>query len=278
VLECDVPWIPDQAAPRPGVKVVQLGPDPLHASYPLRGFRADLAITGDAAAILRGLDTLARSGSAEARRAEIASLRAGMRRMPDAAPKTMSTAWMTRCIDRIADDRTILVNEYPLVLEELTVRRPLAYFGHSPAGGLGWAMGAALGAKLAKPDATVIAAVGDGAYMFGNPTPYHFVAQGENLPVLTVINNNRRWAAVHRATLALHPQGYAAQEEQPPFATLEPAPAYEKLVEASGGCGEKVEDPADLPQALARALHAVKVEKRQALINVITEVSYSRAS
>ena len=38
-----------------------------------------------------------------------------------------------------------------------------------------------------------------------------------------------------------------------------------------GGYGERVEDPAELPAALGRALHAVRVEKRQALLNVICQ-------
>jgi acetolactate synthase-1/2/3 large subunit len=54
-----------------------------------------------------------------------------------------------------------------------------------------------------------------------------------------------------------------------PLATLDPSPDYEKLVEASGGYGEKVTDPAELPAALRRALHAVRVEQRQAVLNLI---------
>jgi acetolactate synthase-1/2/3 large subunit len=38
---------------------------------------------------------------------------------------------------------------------------------------------------------------------------------------------------------------------------------------ASGGHAERVEDPAALPDALARALKVVRDEKRQALLNVI---------
>jgi acetolactate synthase-1/2/3 large subunit len=172
----------------------------------------------------------------------------------------------------------VLLNEYPLVLEELTRTKPGNYFSHSPAGGLGWAMGAALGFKLARPDRTLIAAVGDGAYMFSNPTPAHFVSRAAGLPVLVVIFNNRRWGAVHRATLSMYPRGDAAQAEQPPLSCLEPSPDYEKIVEASGGYGECVSDPAQLPAALQRALHAVRVEKRQALLNVQTEINYTRTS
>jgi acetolactate synthase I/II/III large subunit len=276
VLECDVPWIPGQSAPRPEAKVVQLGTDPLFARYPLRGFRADLTLTGDAVAILNGLTAQTQPSHTDARRGEIESYRTTLRRVGDTPPKAMTLPWFAHCINRVRDADTIVINEYPLALEELSIEKPLTYFANSPAGGLGWGLGAALGAKLARPDATVIAAVGDGAYMFGNPTPFHFVAQAEKLPILTLINNNRRWGAVHRATLALYPQGHAAREEMPPLATLEPTPHYEKIVEASGGYGERVEDPAELPRALERAMHAVRVEKRQALLNVITEITYAR--
>jgi acetolactate synthase-1/2/3 large subunit len=266
VLECDVPWIPEHAAPRADAKVVHLGIDPLFARYPLRGFRSDLTVTGDAAAILRGL-------TAASPRKPVVE-----KRKPAPSPAKMTNLWVTHCIDQAKDDDTVVLNEYPLALEALTVRRPGTYFSHSPAGGLGWAMGAALGVKLARPEATAIACVGDGTYMFGNPTPFHFVSRAQALPVLTVVFNNRRWGAVHRSTLSLYPKGHAAQAHEPPFSTLEPAPDYEKLVEASGGYGERVEDPAALPAALARALKAVQEDKRQAVLNVITEIDYARTS
>jgi acetolactate synthase-1/2/3 large subunit len=55
------------------------------------------------------------------------------------------------------------------------------------------------------------------------------------------------------------------------FADLRPAPAFEKLAEASGGHGERVTDPAELPAALRRAIAVVTREKRQALLNVVCE-------
>jgi acetolactate synthase-1/2/3 large subunit len=54
-----------------------------------------------------------------------------------------------------------------------------------------------------------------------------------------------------------------------PMSDLEPAPDYELICRASGGHGERVEDPAELPDALARALKVVSEERRQALLNVI---------
>jgi acetolactate synthase I/II/III large subunit len=124
----------------------------------------------------------------------------------------------------------------------------------------------------------VICCVGDGAYMFGNPTAAHFVSEAMKLPVLTVVFNNARWAAVHRSTLAMYPNGVAAGMKEPPFATLEPSPRFEKTVEASGGYGVRVTDPQALLPALQTALKIVKEEKRQALVNVCLEASYVKTS
>ncbi|RWE29415.1 MAG: hypothetical protein EOS78_30075, partial [Mesorhizobium sp.] len=135
--------------------------------------------------------------------------------------------------------------------------------------GLGWALGAALGIKLTAPERRVISLVGDGAYMFGNPTPAHFVSRANQLPTLTIIMNNSMWAAVRRATLSVYPDSETRLNRNAVFTYLEPSPEYEKIVEASGGYGERVEQAKDLPAALRRALHAVEQEGRQAVLNVL---------
>jgi acetolactate synthase-1/2/3 large subunit len=190
----------------------------------------------------------------------------------------MSAKYASACVSRLLDADTIVVNEYPLVLEEIQVRSPCRYYASAPAGGLGWGLGAALGAKLAAPDKSVVCCVGDGAYMFGNPTASHFVSEAIKLPVLFVVFNNARWAAVHRSTLAMYPKGVAAGMAEPPFATLEPSPRFEKTIEASGGYGVRVERVEDLMPALERALTVVKTERRQALVNLRLEAGYVKTS
>ncbi len=286
-IESDVPWIPAQGAPVPDAKVVHIGPDPLYARYPLRGFRTDVALTGvtaptiarlleralahaPAAAVLKErFDSVAAQCAAERRKA-----RAGAA----AVPAALTAKYASACVNRLLDEDTIVVNEYPLLLEEMEIRSPGRYFASAPAGGLGWGLGAALGAKLASPGKTLVCCVGDGAYMFGNPTAAHFVSEAMQLPALFVVFNNARWAAVHRATLAMYPKGVAAGMKQPPFATLEPSPRFEKVIEASGGHGVRVDAAAALMPALERALKVVKEEKRQALVNVQLEASYVKTS
>ncbi|OGA09293.1 MAG: hypothetical protein A3D95_15240 [Betaproteobacteria bacterium RIFCSPHIGHO2_12_FULL_69_13] len=287
VIDCDVPWIPAQGAPKPEAKVIHVGPDPLFARYPLRGFRTDLAITGMVAPTLAQLaERIARHAPSQqkldARRKSIEASCAETRRKARsgtrAAPGTITGKWFSACLNKVLGEDALLVNEYPVMLEEMELRTPGRFFGTPPSGGLGWGIGAALGAKLASPDKTVVCALGDGAYMFGNPTAGHFVSEAMRLPVLFVIFNNARWAAVHRSTLSVYPKGVAAGMKQPPFATLEPSPRFEHVVRASGGHGERVTNPGELLPALERAIKVVREEKRQALVNVCAEASYVKTS
>jgi acetolactate synthase-1/2/3 large subunit len=287
VVDCDVPWIPREGNPKPDARIIHIGPDPLFARYPLRGFRTDLALTGGVAVTLQALWRSAQKHAVfprliEERRQAVSKQSEETRRKGRAGfepmPPTITGKWLSACMNRLLGSDTLLVNEYPTVLEEMLIPEPGRYFGNPSAGGLGWGMGAALGAKLASPDKTVICAIGDGAYMFGNPTATHYVSEAMKLPILFVIANNARWAAVHRSTLSTYPKGYAAGREKPPFATLEPSPRFEHVVKASGGHGERVTEPKDLMPALERALRVVREDKRQALVNVCLEVSYVKTS
>jgi acetolactate synthase-1/2/3 large subunit len=253
--------------------------DPLFARYPIRGFPCDLAITGSTLAIVSALSAaLEHSVDADAiaqrrrwikqeREARLSAWKAardaGARKMP------LDPAWVSYCIDRAKDPHSIVVNEYTLFLEQCSFESADLYFGSSSASGLGWGAGAALGAKLAQPDRPVVAVLGDGAYMFSNPAAVHHASAMHELPVLFVIMNNAMWGAVQRSTLAMYPDGLASKSNQPSFVGLPKLPAFEKLCEAAGGYGERVEDPAVLPHALQRALSAVTNEGRQALLNVI---------
>ncbi|MDB6000506.1 MAG: hypothetical protein JWP52_2205, partial [Rhizobacter sp.] len=276
VADSDVPWLPGSAQPSASARVVHLGIDPLYERYPMRTFPADLAIEGDTADALQHLDALvgtlspALQALRDARHRRLSQDHAERRqRRRGVVFDRMTAAWATRCIDDVRDDDTVLVNEYPLLSDDLTHRRAHTFFALSSAGGLGWATGAALGIKLAQPASTVIAAVGDGAYLFGSPTPTHMVGRALGLPVLWVIFNNHRWAAVHQATTSVFPGGAASRAAVPPLTMLEPAPDYERLVEAVGGYGERVDRASELPAALQRALRVVRDEKRQAVLNVI---------
>ena len=166
----------------------------------------------------------------------------------------MSAAWISHCLDQAKDRDALLFNELGANPEVLTFKQPGTFFSHSLAGGLGWGLPAALGAKLACPERLVIAAVGDGSYMFANPVACHQVSEALELPVLTIVFNNGVWNAVRKSTQAVYPDGHAVRANRMPLTSLEPAPRYEMIVAASGGYGERVETASELPAALERAL------------------------
>ena len=279
VLECDVPWIPSLDTPQRECKVIHIGVDPLFSRYPIRGFPCDLALTGSAASALpelaEALDRCTGDSAVAARRRRLAEQReklvAGWQKTRDSAAgvRPIHMAWASACIAQVKPEDAIIVNEYTLMSEHCGSNLPGTYFGSSTASGLGWGGGAALGAKLASQDRLVIAVLGDGSHLFGNPVAVHHASAMHKLPVLFIVLNNSMWGAVRRATLGMYPQGEAARSNKPPLIDLDELPAFEQVCAAAGGYGERVEDPTALPAALHRAIHAVTVEKRQALLNVI---------
>jgi len=278
-IESDVPWVPARGTPNAHCKVIHCALDPLYRHIPIRGFRCDLAITGGAAAVLSGLAEAAagklNAQEIAARRAWVTDERAALMRRRRLREESASRElpihplWVSACLDRLKDQRAIVVSEYALRLEHCGFEHADCFFGSSSASGLGWGAGAALGAKLAAPERPVVAVLGDGAYLFSNPAAVHHAAALHELPVLFIIVNNGMWNAVRQFTLAMYPKGHASRSNAPAFVRLDKLPAFEAICAAAGGHGARVEDPAELPEALARALAVVRQEKRQALLNVI---------
>ena len=266
--------------PPAGCRVAHIGEDPFFVRYPMRSFPSDLAMQAGAVNALEALIEAVepRLQMAEARiAARRARLTERMRTPPRAtregfrAPARPSRRNICRAASARRSARTPSSSTNIRCAPDHCAReKPGTLFALGPAGGLGWGFGAALGAKLAAPDAFVVATLGDGAYMFANPMVGHWVAGKHGLPILTIVFNNSRYGAVRRATLSMFKDGAAGENDGRVLADLDPAPPYEVMAQAQGAYAERVEKPADLPDALARAREAVVSGRRQALLNVIT--------
>ena len=276
VLESGVPWLSQPL--RNDVQVFQVAADSQYTDYPLRSHQSDLSVTASPVGFLRALalalaETVAKP--AERRRRRFTELNAQRRaRLAHAIEQgrqqtPISTAWLAHAVNEVKSPDTRLVNELGVPADFLELTAPCSYVRESTAGGLGFGLGAAIGARLAQPGQPVIAVVGDGSYMFGNPTPAHFVSRALNLGTLTIINNNQRWQAVHQAASAMYPDGDAVAADSMPLTALAPSPEFEKVVEASDGHGEKVTNPDDLYSAIERGLMAAD-DGRPAVLNVLT--------
>ena len=279
-VDAMVPWIPDRHHLPEDCKTIQLGQDPYFGDLPMRSYAATLAISADPAKALQAMAERCgnRTTSATAtRRADlvkrIEAARCARREQALAGRTTpMSASWISHCLDRAKPDDTIVISELGVDIGAMTFRRPDSLLSHSLAGGLGWGLPAALGAKLAAPDRLVIATVGDGSYMFANPTACHQVAEALDIPLLTIVFNNGVWNAVRKSTKAVYPDGHASRANRMPLSSLSPAPDYEKIVLASRGHGERIEDPEALPDALERAISMVMDQRRQVLLNVVCAI------
>jgi acetolactate synthase-1/2/3 large subunit len=287
VLDAEVPWWPRYATPSDEAEIVHIGPDPLFSRYPIRGYRCDTLIAGDSSAalvqLLAELQSLIDSDpeiAAGISRRRDALLESGQKRL-DARRRTLTEAAagnaltgpaVAALVNEVLHEQSIVVNELGVPMDLLDLQVPGSYLSSSPAGGLGYGLGAALGAKMASPEHEVILIVGDGSYLFGNPLPAHLVSRSLDLPTLTIVLNNGRWHAVQRSTLAVYPDGEAAAASPMPLVELGYQASYEAVMAGFEGLGLRAQTTAGLRDALREGLAAVRAG-RPALINAICPVA-----
>ena len=154
-------------------------------------------------------------------------------------------------------------------MNQVDVNKPLTYFGSTSSGYLGRSLGQALGCKLASPSSSVVAAVGDGVYVFCSPEAAHWVSNAYDLPFLTIIFNNQGWETEKKPIEKFYPKGWSEKSNNYVGVSLEPPGDYSKIVAAFGGHGEKVIAPDEIYNAIQRGLSFIRQERRQAVIDVI---------
>jgi acetolactate synthase-1/2/3 large subunit len=116
---------------------------------------------------------------------------------------------------------------------------------NGPAGSIGSALPFPLAARGARPQATVVAMLGDGT--FGFHMAEFDTALRAHLPFVAVVGNDACWNAEYQIQLRSYGRERAVGCE------LRPA-RYEQAVAGLGGHGEYVEGAAELAPALARAV------------------------
>ncbi len=279
VLDSDVPWIPVVSKPREGAKIYHIDADPLKEQMPLWYIPSHRSYRADAATALRQLnDYLAEveiDRRAVKRRSEHYRKRHAARAAQLAALEEQDGALtgevLTAAIRKHLDDSTIVLNEgishYHTIFDHLRLDRPGSIFT-SGGGSLGWNGGAAIGAKLASPESTVMALTGDGSYMFSIPSTVHWIARQYRTPFLQVVYNNRGWKSPKLSLLALHPEGHASRANDIGV-TFDPPPDYAGIAAAAGGAfARTIKKVEDLDEGLEQAMTAVRKEKRCAVLDV----------
>lgn len=146
------------------------------------------------------------------------------------------------------------------------VDRPGHWMDPGPFGCLGVGAPFAMAARVVHPDRRVLVVHGDGAFGF-NGMEYESAVR-QDLPFVGIVGNDGAWGEMK----AFHERAYGA--EGMVAQDLAPGIAYERMVEALGGQGERVERPEDIGPALDRALGAGV----PALVNVLLDPDVRRSS
>lgn len=139
---------------------------------------------------------------------------------------------------------------------------PLSYIGWGKTTQLGYGLGLAMGAKLARPEALCINVWGDAAIGF---TGMDFeTAVRENIPILSILFNN--------FSMAIEiPIMQTATEK---YRSTDISGNYADMAQAFGGYGERITKPDDIVPAIKRGIEAT--EKGQAaLLEFITDKELS---
>lgn len=279
VINSLAPWRPDNVTLRKDVKVIQIGPDPLFSRTPIRNFPADITLAGETDATLIALidATLAHptdQTALQARHDRISQISAANRAAVVQRAETGNTGpmtkdWVSLCLGRAIKGRKATVfHELGCPLQPLDLDTHNSYFQEPHSGGLGWGFPAALGAQLADRDRLVFATIGDGSYMFANPTACHLVAEAHGLPVIVLVLNNEEWGAVRASVEGLYPKGQSKKANEVPMTSLRPSPDFTLTAQASRAYTETVHHGEDLPAALDRAIRVASKDRRQVLLNI----------
>ena len=241
----------------PGAQLVQLIDDPQTAAWTPVGTSVVCSLR------LGLLDLLARAPSPPRAPPQARGPRPVA--APPAAGEPISVAWALQTLNELRSPDSVVVEEAPsarpVMQRHLPIVRAEAFYTMC-SGGLGHGMPAAVGVALAlaesRPQAQVIALIGDGSAMYSIQALWS--AAQLKLPITFVILNNRRYAALSDFAPVF---GYRAGD--PVAGTELPGLDFVALAAGHAVPGVRVENGADLRDALSAALRS----RAPALVEVV---------
>jgi thiamine pyrophosphate-dependent acetolactate synthase large subunit-like protein len=165
-------------------------------------------------------------------------------------------------LDRLVDkSKTVITHDAGSPRDQMTpfwqAGPPLSYIGWGKTTQLGYGLGLAMGAKLARPDWLSINVWGDAAIGF---TGMDFeTAARERIPILSILFNNFSMAI----EIPIMPISQAK------YGSTDISGNYADMAKAFGGYGERITDPGEIVAALKRGIEATE-RGQPALLEFIT--------
>jgi acetolactate synthase-1/2/3 large subunit len=254
----------------PGVKLMHINADPADLN---KTYQADVAILADARLALRDLITAvrdrlgARSGgvkpeiAAEIHRARTKWLGEWQPIFTDTAAPTNGYRVIYDLMQVIDRHKTIAIHDAGgsrgYMSPFWVASKPLTYIGMGGMAAMGWSMGAAIGAKLGRPDHLVVHLLGDAS--FGMTGMEVETAVRMRAPTLTIVINN---GGIGGGIMGMNrPTG------SPP-AVVQLGGNFSLVAQGLGAYSERVEHPDNLIPAYRRAIRATE-EGQAALVEVL---------
>lgn len=238
---------------------------------------AQYALTGDAQLTLRALNN-ALAGKDR----QMAEARANVPQKIKATKDAWLADWMPKLTSNespitpyrviwdllaaVDIDNTIITHDAGSPRDQISPfwesTKPLSYIGWGKTTQLGYGLGLAMGAKLARPDALCINVWGDAAIGF---TGMDFeTAVRERLPILSILFNNFSMA-IELPIMKVSTEKYRATDI---------SGHYADMAKAFGGYGERIESPDEIVPAIKRGIDATQ-KGQPALLEFITSQELS---
>lgn len=131
------------------------------------------------------------------------------------------------------------------------IKKPRHYLPSGGAGTLGYDIPGAIGAKVAQPEKTVVAVMGDGGFMFlveelAMAAQYH-------IPIIVIILNNGYLSLIRQNQKYAYQYEYGVDLWEGDYRT-----DFVLMAKACGADGERIQDPKEIEGSFKRAVEANK--------------------
>lgn len=214
-----------------------------------KNMTADDFLVSDAKTFLSGVLPYIKEARHDAWRAQIEEWRTKLDYKPKDAEDCLHPHQIVQICTELGGDELILatdVGQHQMWAAQYCVRNhPRQFLTSGGLGTMGFGYGAAIGAKVAKPDHPVIHITGDGSFHMNLNELCTTVTY--QIPVVTVIMNNQVLGMVRQWQRMFYEDRFSST-------TLERKTDYVKLAEAFGAQGFRCTTPAEFRETLGKAL------------------------
>jgi acetolactate synthase I/II/III large subunit len=254
----------------PGALIVHADIDPAEIS---KNRRADVPIVGDCREVIADLVAAVRAEHEQGRRPDLGGWLAQLNSWRTTYPLgydqpgdgTLAPQYVIERIGKIAGPEAVYVagvgQHQMWAAQFIDYENPGTWINSGGLGTMGFAVPAAMGAKVGRPDACVWAIDGDGCFQMTNQELATCALEG--IPVKVAIINNGSLGMVRQWQTLFYNERYSntdlhdtssERENEPKRPTGTRIPDFVKLAEAYGCEGIRCEDPGDVDKVIERAM------------------------